>query len=95
MVVVSRFYIFFFPSFSSLFLFFLFVFTFSKQQNISKMAKVTKKNGKKGGPSAYNNFMKDHLPKVKKAHPNMSHKDAFKLVAKNWATAPENPKNKK
>lgn len=45
--------------------------------------------------SPYNTYMKSELAKVKKMNPSLSHKDAFKVAAQNWASAPENPKNKK
>ena len=34
----------------------------------------------------YNSFMKTELAKVKKAHPNLSHKEAFKAAAGNVST---------
>ena len=34
--------------------------------------------------SAYNIFMKTEIPKVKKANPNMNHKQAFKNAASNY-----------
>lgn len=34
--------------------------------------------------SAFNVFMKAELKRVKKAHPKMDHKEAFKTAAKNW-----------
>ena len=43
--------------------------------------------------SAYNLFMAKELPKMKVARPELNHKDAFKEVAKSWATNPANPKN--
>ncbi|GAA5813876.1 hypothetical protein MFLAVUS_007363 [Mucor flavus] len=55
--------------------------------------KITKKSPKKLSP--YNMFMKTELSKVKEVTPGISHKDAFKKAAQNWATASENPKNKK
>ncbi|KAI9006977.1 hypothetical protein DFJ74DRAFT_690112 [Hyaloraphidium curvatum] len=58
--------------------------------------------GKKGGedkerkpPTKYNEFMKTELPKVKKEHPELDHKQAFAQAAKNWGTSKENPKNQK
>ncbi|ORZ06872.1 hypothetical protein BCR42DRAFT_426618 [Absidia repens] len=54
--------------------------------------KTTKKTKR---PSPYNMYMKAELGKVKKDNPGMTHKEAFKKVAESWATAPENPKNKK
>ena len=37
----------------------------------------------KRAASPYNIFMKTELSKVKKANPNLSHKDAFKVAAQN------------
>jgi len=34
--------------------------------------------------SPFNIFMKAELKRVKKAHPNMDHRQAFKMAAKNW-----------
>ena len=34
--------------------------------------------------SAYNRFMKTEIPKVKKANPKISHKEAFKKAASNY-----------
>ena len=34
--------------------------------------------------SPFNIFMKAELKRVKKAHPNMDHREAFKMAAKNW-----------
>ncbi|PWN97773.1 hypothetical protein FA09DRAFT_361076 [Tilletiopsis washingtonensis] len=55
--------------------------------------KVTS-GGKKGKVSPYNAYMKRELAKLKESKPDMAHKDRFSAVAKQWATAPENPKNK-
>ncbi|KAI9478634.1 MAG: hypothetical protein EXX96DRAFT_571643 [Benjaminiella poitrasii] len=55
--------------------------------------KVTKKSPKKMSP--YNQFVKTELAKIKESNPGISHKDAFKLAAKNWADSSENPKNMK
>ena len=44
--------------------------------------------------SPYNAFMKTEIAKVKLTTPGIAHKEAFKKAASNWATAPENPKNK-
>ena len=43
-------------------------------------------------PSAYNEFMKDEIAKVKKANPELGHKEAFKIAAANWKTSKDNPK---
>ncbi|KAI8380396.1 hypothetical protein BD560DRAFT_388139 [Blakeslea trispora] len=56
--------------------------------------KITKKSpAKKLSP--YNNFMKEELAKIKKDNEGISHKDAFKMAAQNWAKSSDNPKNKK
>ncbi|KAI9342914.1 hypothetical protein BDR26DRAFT_858981 [Obelidium mucronatum] len=54
-----------------------------------------KKDKSVRAPSAYNVFMKTELPRVKAEDPNLSHKDAFKIVAANWKDSPLNPVNKK
>ncbi|KAI8366078.1 uncharacterized protein BYT42DRAFT_588823 [Radiomyces spectabilis] len=54
--------------------------------------KVTKKNQVKK-MSPYNKFIKEELPKIKSENPGLSHKEAFKKAAQQWATSPENPKN--
>jgi len=35
--------------------------------------------------SAYNLFMKKEIPAVKRAHPNLSHREAFTQAARNWS----------
>ncbi|KAL9271685.1 Axial regulator YABBY 4-like protein [Drosera capensis] len=40
---------------------------------------------KKRAPSAYNQFIKEEIKRLKTLHPNMPHKDAFSAAAKNWA----------
>ncbi|WVF68905.1 hypothetical protein IAT40_003678 [Kwoniella sp. CBS 6097] len=57
-----------------------------------------KTDAKKGGakkPSAYNEFMKVQLAKLKadqeKSGKKAEHKENFKKVAALWKTAPENP----
>ena len=49
-----------------------------------KMGKTEKKEKKTRTPSAYNEFMKTELAKVKVSNPDMSHKDRFKLAASNY-----------
>ncbi|GFZ45098.1 hypothetical protein JCM24511_02824 [Saitozyma sp. JCM 24511] len=57
--------------------------------------------GKKAGgkSSPYNEYMKVQLAKLKaeqeKTGKKVEHKENFKKVASMWATAAENPKNKK
>ncbi|KAL7241041.1 hypothetical protein ACSBR2_006627 [Camellia fascicularis] len=36
-------------------------------------------------PSAYNNFIKEEIRRLKAEYPNMTHKEAFSAAAKNWA----------
>lgn len=45
-------------------------------------------------PNAYNTFMKTEIPKVKKADPKLSHKDAFKKAAANWKSSSANKSKK-
>jgi hypothetical protein len=42
-----------------------------------------KKEKKPRAPSAYNEFMKTELPKVKKEHPGLKHSEAFAKAASN------------
>ncbi|CAO3633039.1 unnamed protein product [Mucor hiemalis] len=56
--------------------------------------KITKKSQTKK-LSPYNIFMKTELAKVKETNAGITHKDAFKMAAGNWAKSSENPKNKK
>lgn len=70
----------------------------SKTSKTAKATKVSKKDKapkEKRAPSPYNVFMKSELTAVKKANPSLDHKEAFKVAAGNWATSPQNPKNKK
>ncbi|CDZ98868.1 YABBY protein [Phaffia rhodozyma] len=53
---------------------------------------VPKKGGAGKKPSAYNQYMKVQLAKLKEKNPEQPHTERFKLVAKMWASAPENPK---
>ncbi|XP_047331176.1 axial regulator YABBY 4 [Impatiens glandulifera] len=39
-------------------------------------------------PSAYNNFIKEEIRRLKGRYPSMSHKEAFSAAAKNWAQFP-------
>lgn len=57
--------------------------------------KKDKKEKAPRAPSAYNLFMQAEVAKVKKASPNLDHKEAFKEAASHWATSKDNPKNKK
>ncbi|KAJ3162460.1 hypothetical protein HDU86_004942 [Geranomyces michiganensis] len=53
--------------------------------------KKTTPGGAKRGASAYNQFMKTELVRVKKSEPELAHKDAFRKAASNWKYATENP----
>ncbi|XP_038893210.1 axial regulator YABBY 4 isoform X2 [Benincasa hispida] len=39
-------------------------------------------------PSAYNCFIKDEIRRLKAQNPEMTHKEAFRTAAKNWANFP-------
>ena len=43
--------------------------------------------------SAYNVFMKGEVAKVKSEHPELAHREAFKLAAERWQSSPMNPQN--
>ena len=43
--------------------------------------------------SAYNVFMKSEVAKVKNEHPQLAHREAFKLAAEHWQSSPMNPQN--
>ncbi|KAK1925807.1 hypothetical protein DB88DRAFT_509461 [Papiliotrema laurentii] len=69
---------------------------------LSLIPPTAEAGAKKGGAkktSAYNDYMKVQLAKLKaeqeKSGKKAEHKENFKTVAQMWAKAPENPKNKK
>lgn len=39
-------------------------------------------------PSAYNQFIKDEIQRIKSKNPDISHREAFSTAAKNWAKFP-------
>ncbi|XP_065850421.1 axial regulator YABBY 5 [Euphorbia lathyris] len=39
-------------------------------------------------PSAYNQFIKEEIQRIKANHPDISHREAFSTAAKNWAHYP-------
>ncbi|KAJ7082406.1 hypothetical protein B0H15DRAFT_952495 [Mycena belliarum] len=43
-------------------------------------------------PSAYNNYVKEHMPKWRAENPDAPYRDGMGAVAALWANAPENPK---
>jgi len=60
-----------------------------------KKRKVTDEDAKAVGrrPSPYNIYMAQELARVKAAQPNLTHKEAFTVVAAGWKDSKENPKN--
>ena len=52
-----------------------------------KMGKSVKKDKVARGPSPYNNFMREELAKIKHTHPEMSHKDRFRLAASRYGAS--------
>ncbi|XP_058080953.1 protein DROOPING LEAF [Magnolia sinica] len=74
----------------------------SSQQTIPTIPYIVKPPEKKHRlPSAYNRFMKEEIQRIKAANPDIPHREAFSMAAKNWArndpntthgSAPENEK---
>lgn len=69
-----------------------------------KRSRKRKKDGSGGGGldadgqpsrtlSAYNVFMKSEVARVKAEHPQLAHREAFKLAAERWQASPMNPQN--
>eukprot|EP00656_Telonema_subtile_P043039 TRINITY_DN4930_c0_g1_i1.p1 TRINITY_DN4930_c0_g1~~TRINITY_DN4930_c0_g1_i1.p1 ORF type:complete len:283 (+),score=88.86 TRINITY_DN4930_c0_g1_i1:207-1055(+) len=54
-----------------------------------------KREGPPRQPTAYNNFMKAELAKIKQENSEMHHREAFKIAAARWAESEDNPKNQK
>ncbi|URE24378.1 Drooping leaf [Musa troglodytarum] len=42
-------------------------------------------------PSAYNHFMREEIQRIKAAKPDIPHREAFSMAAKNWANS--DPRN--
>ena len=65
-----------------------------KRKSVDKNAAAA---GSSGEPprtlSAYNVFMKGEVAKVKGEHPELPHREAFKLAAERWQASPMNPQN--
>nr|ABP35569.1 YABBY transcription factor [Lilium longiflorum] len=58
----------------------------SSEQMIPKAPFVVKPPEKKHRlPSAYNRFMKEEIQRIKAAKPDIPHREAFSMAAKNWA----------
>ena len=51
----------------------------------ARPAKRAKKTRKPRDPSPYNVFIREEIPRLKAENPAMTHKDAFKAAARNWA----------
>ncbi|KAG0460958.1 hypothetical protein HPP92_020936 [Vanilla planifolia] len=66
-------------------------------EQTSKAAFVAKPPAKKHRqPSAYNRYMRDEIQRIKAAKPDIPHREAFSMAAKNWAKCNprgENPGN--
>jgi len=73
----------------------------SGQAPLAKRSRKRKTGDKGGGSndapartlSAYNVFMKCEVAKVKNEHPELPHREAFKLAAERWQSSPMNPQN--
>ncbi|KAJ3216259.1 hypothetical protein HK099_005941 [Clydaea vesicula] len=65
--------------------------TTAKPAAASTTKKAAPPGGKKVNP--YNVFMKTEIAKVKADDSSLSHRDAFKVAARNWAGSDKNPKN--
>jgi len=74
----------------------------ASSQPLAKRSRKRKSSGdnKQGGGaepsrtlSAYNVFMKGEVAKVKSEHPELPHREAFKLAAERWQSSPANPQN--
>ena len=50
-------------------------------KNDSKRAKKPRKPRQ---PSSFNIFMRDEVPRLKKANPKLTHQEAFSQAAQNW-----------
>jgi hypothetical protein len=63
----------------------------------TKAAKSAKKVAKKvkRAPSAYNQYMKKELAKLRKKHPKTDHKVLFKRAAKSWKRSAERKRSMK
>ncbi|XP_074574940.1 protein DROOPING LEAF-like [Curcuma longa] len=60
--------------------------SFSGEPVIQKPPFVVKPPEKKHRmPSAYNRFMKEEIQRIKAAQPDIPHREAFSMAAKNWA----------
>jgi len=58
-----------------------------------KAKRTVKKKPRK--PSAYNQYMKKELARLKKKHPRTNHQARFKKAAKSWKRSPERKRSLK
>ncbi|XP_077232613.1 plant-specific transcription factor YABBY family protein [Tasmannia lanceolata] len=66
--------------------------TSSHEQMLPKVPYVVKPPEKKHRlPSAYNRFMKEEIQRIKVANPEIPHREAFSMAAKNWARCDPHP----
>ena len=56
-------------------------------------AKPAKRPRKPREPSPYNVFIREEIPRLKARDPELSHKEAFKAAARNWADSPLNTRS--
>jgi hypothetical protein len=68
--------------------------TSSPEASVKPKAKSTPKK-KPRKPSAYNQYMKKELAKLKKKHPRTNHQARFKKAAKSWKRSAERKRSMK
>lgn len=68
--------------------------TSSPKASVKPKAKSTPKK-KPRKPSAYNEYMKKELARLKKKHPRSSHTVLFKRAAKSWKRSPDRKRSMK
>ena len=59
--------------------------TYSNDLTPERPAKKPKRERKPRDPSPYNVFIREEIPRLKAENPTMTHRDAFKTAARNWA----------
>ena len=67
----------------------------AKQVKSGAKKAATSSKKVKRAPSAYNQYMKKQLAKLKKKHPKTSHTVLFKRAAKSWKRSPERKRSMK
>ena len=67
----------------------------AKQVKSGAKKAATSSKKVKRAPSAYNQYMKKQLAKLKKKHPKTSHTVLFKKAAKSWKRSPERKRSMK